>query len=172
MRPNVSTWEGSSTSIGDQYELFTHCWMFCFSERGKIDGSQGPDCLLNFLLLRRIDRDHADHPSCWVCVLSRPFPAVQTMPEVHPSAEMERRRRSHRVCKVRPSSTRFLLAARSWVCAPCGYLCLLKFLPWKGRDAVSSSCWGLFRNSSLHDSWVWQVVVVAAFLFSTLSCIV
>lgn len=57
---------------------------------------------LNFLPLRQIAGDHADHLSCWVCVLSRPFLVVQTMLEVNPSAEMERRRCSHRICKVRP----------------------------------------------------------------------
>lgn len=100
-------------SIWSVYPLLD---VLCFPERGKIDGSQGPDCPLNFLPLRQIARDHADHPSCWVCVLSRAFPAVQTMPEIHPSAEMERRRCSHRVCEVRPSSAEFLCSVFALEC--------------------------------------------------------
>lgn len=66
------------------------CLLFsAFQRGGESDGFQGPDCLLNFLPLRQITRDHADHPSCWVCVLPRPFPSIQTMPEVHPSTKME-----------------------------------------------------------------------------------
>lgn len=56
---------------------------------------------LNFLPAGQNARDHAEHPRCRVCLLPRPFPAVQAMPEVHPCAEMERGRRSHRVCQVR-----------------------------------------------------------------------
>lgn len=91
------------------------CWhvcspvdILCFSERGKSNGSQGPDCPLNFLPLRQITRDHAGHPSCWVCVLSRPFPAVQTMPEDNPSTEVEWRRCSHCICQVRPPKKKHL----------------------------------------------------------------
>lgn len=84
----------------DKYELLLHQFSFgFFSERGKSDRSQ--DCPLNFLPLRQIDRDHADHPSCWLCVLSRPVPTVQTMSEVNPSTEVERTRCSNCICQVR-----------------------------------------------------------------------
>lgn len=87
-------------------EINTNCcftsfhFVLFFSERGKSDRSQ--DCPLNFLPLRQIDRDHADHPSCWLCVLSRPVPTVQTMSEVNPSTEVERTRCSNCICQVSP----------------------------------------------------------------------
>lgn len=90
----------------DQYELLFHHLIFCvcvfyfFSERGKSDGSQ--DCPPNFSPLRQIVREHAVHPSCWICVLSRPFPSIQTMSEVNPSTAVERKRCSNCVCQVRP----------------------------------------------------------------------
>lgn len=59
----------------DVYYLFS-VWCFCVFQRGQRDGSQGPDCLLNLLPVRQIIRDHAGHPSCWVCVFSWPFPTV------------------------------------------------------------------------------------------------
>lgn len=75
-------------------------WYFVFFREGKERRSQ--DCPLNFLPLRQIDRDHADHPSCWLCVLSGPFSSIQTMSEVNPSTEVERKRCSNCICQVRP----------------------------------------------------------------------
>lgn len=73
--------------------------LFVCSERRKSERSQ--DCPPNFSPLRQIVREHAVHPSCWICVLSRPFPSVQTMSEVNPSTAVERTRCSNCVCQVR-----------------------------------------------------------------------
>lgn len=72
------------------------CWTFCLSDR--------------------LHRDHVDHLGCWVCVLSGPFPSVQTMLEVHPSTEMERRRCSHCVGQVRPSKVSSFFFSWTYIC--------------------------------------------------------
>lgn len=112
-----------SCRCGDQYKLFALrfdilCLVCFFREGRERHGSQGPDCTLNFLPLGQLARDHADHPSCWVCVLSRPFPSVQTMPEVNPSTAMERRRCGHCVCQVRALENLSLFLVWSYLWAP------------------------------------------------------
>lgn len=69
--------------------------VFGFSQR---DGPQESDCQRNLLPCRQNTRDHADCPSCWVCVLSRTFPFVQAMLKIIPRTEMERKRCSHCIC--------------------------------------------------------------------------
>lgn len=50
--------------------------------------------------LGRIIWDHAVHPGCWLCLLSRAFSSVQTVSEVNPSTAVERARCCHCVCQV------------------------------------------------------------------------
>lgn len=76
-----------------------HCSSCASETRRKDDGS--PGCPLNFAPLGQLDGDHADHPGCWLRVLPGPFPPVQTMSEVDPSAEVERAGRCDSVCQVR-----------------------------------------------------------------------
>lgn len=54
----------------------------------------------NLLPLGRIIWDHAVHPGCWLCLLSRAFSSFQTVSEVNPGTAVERARCCHCVCQV------------------------------------------------------------------------